>query len=78
MPTPTTTKPSSTSILRSTALYLTEPHPYNRKPITSAPASIPWANYPRRVGRTGTFVLPLMVLVLGWPLAGKWVFDGRM
>ncbi|CAI6331633.1 unnamed protein product [Periconia digitata] len=74
MPSPTP-KPS---FLRSAALYLTEPHPYGRRPVTMASATIPWANYPKRIARTGVLVLPTLAFVLGWPLAGAWFYNGKM
>ncbi len=70
--------PSATparSIFRTAARYLTEPHPYGRNPTTVPSHSVPWNIYPKRLVRTGAFVIPMAVVTLGWPLAGAAFFN---
>ncbi|KAF2654796.1 hypothetical protein K491DRAFT_693460 [Lophiostoma macrostomum CBS 122681] len=59
------------SFLSSASKYLTEPHPFSRRPITTAPHAVDYMVYARRVGRTGTFVFPIAAIILGWPLAAE-------
>ncbi|ORY03729.1 hypothetical protein BCR34DRAFT_492155 [Clohesyomyces aquaticus] len=65
MPSPT----KSMGFLRTAARYLSEPHPFNRRPVTMAPHSVPYSIYGKRVTRSAMFVVPSMVAFLGWPVA---------
>lgn len=49
MPSPT----QKLTMFRTAARYLTEPHPFARKPITMKPHAVDYSLYVKRVGRTG-------------------------
>ncbi|KAL1610593.1 hypothetical protein SLS60_002263 [Paraconiothyrium brasiliense] len=68
MPSPT----QKFAMFRTAARYLTEPHPFARNPVTAKPHAVDFSLYPRRIARTGGFVMPFAVLVLGWPVAAEW------
>jgi hypothetical protein len=63
------------SLFRSAARYLTEPHPFARKPMAMASHSVPWAIYTKHVGRTMGSYVPFFAVVLGWPVASAMVLD---
>ncbi|KAF1953099.1 hypothetical protein CC80DRAFT_165927 [Byssothecium circinans] len=70
--------PSPTPFFRTASQYLTEPHPFARRPVTMPSAPIVWNIYPKRLARTGKAFVPFFALVLGWPIAAEWAFNGRM
>ncbi|KAF1976873.1 hypothetical protein BU23DRAFT_14235 [Bimuria novae-zelandiae CBS 107.79] len=67
MPSPT----QKFAMFRTAARYLTEPHPFARNPVTVKSHALDFSLYPKRIARTGAFVMPMAVLVLGWPMAAK-------
>ncbi|KAF2635572.1 hypothetical protein P280DRAFT_190645 [Massarina eburnea CBS 473.64] len=70
--------PSPTSSFRSASQYLTEAHPFARKPVTMKSAPVVWNIYPKRLARTGKAFFPFFAIVLGWPVAAEWWFNGKM
>ncbi|KAJ4299012.1 hypothetical protein N0V90_004256 [Kalmusia sp. IMI 367209] len=67
MPSPT----QNLGMFRTAARYLTEPHPFARNPVSMKPHAVDYSLYFKRIGRTGTFVMPMAGLILGWPLAAE-------
>ncbi|KAF2676158.1 hypothetical protein K458DRAFT_322488 [Lentithecium fluviatile CBS 122367] len=66
------------SFFRTAARYLTEPHPFARNPVTVRPHPVPWNVYAKKMARTTTFVVPMLGITLGWPLAAQALFEHRM
>ncbi|KAK3214572.1 hypothetical protein GRF29_19g599446 [Pseudopithomyces chartarum] len=67
MPSPT----QKFSMFRTAARYLTEPHPFARNPTSVRPHAVDYSMYPKRIARTGTFVMPAALFILGWPVAAE-------
>ncbi|KAF3034112.1 hypothetical protein E8E11_001910 [Didymella keratinophila] len=73
--------PSATpvrSIIRSWARNMTEPHPFARNPVSVKPYPAQYSVMFRKLGRTSLVFFPWYAVVLGWPLAAEWAFNGRM
>ncbi|KAJ4988267.1 hypothetical protein SVAN01_06202 [Stagonosporopsis vannaccii] len=73
--------PSATPVrtmIRSWARQMTEPHPFARNPVTVKPYPAQYSVMFRKLGRTSTVFFPWYALVLGWPLAAKWYYNGNM
>ncbi|KAG9199044.1 hypothetical protein G6514_009146 [Epicoccum nigrum] len=73
--------PSATparAMLRTWARQMTEPHPFARNPITVKPYPAQYGVMFRKLGRTATYFVPVYTMVLGWPLAAKWMYNGSI
>ncbi|KAF2744751.1 hypothetical protein M011DRAFT_479515 [Sporormia fimetaria CBS 119925] len=63
------------SMIRSAARYLTEPHPFARRPTTMGSHPVAWGVYANHIGRTSVVVLPFLGFVLTWPMMAAKVID---
>ncbi|KAF2259506.1 hypothetical protein CC78DRAFT_585886 [Lojkania enalia] len=71
--------PSATQarqVMRSAARYLTEPHPFARKPVTMTPHSVRYADLGKHFTRAAVFYVPTATVLLGWPLAAAYFLNG--
>ncbi|RBR20956.1 uncharacterized protein FIESC28_05108 [Fusarium coffeatum] len=55
-----------------------ESHPFGRLPISQKSASPDYAKMFKRVGSQALFFFPGFAVILGWPLAAQYAFDGRL
>ncbi|KAF4965100.1 hypothetical protein FSARC_7063 [Fusarium sarcochroum] len=55
-----------------------ESHPFERLPISQQPAKPDYAQMFKRVGSQALFFFPGFAVILGWPLAAQYAFDGRL
>ncbi|KAF4445720.1 hypothetical protein F53441_10562 [Fusarium austroafricanum] len=55
-----------------------EAHPFERLPISQKPAKPDYAKMFKRVGSQAVFFFPGFAVILGWPLAAQYAFDGRL
>ncbi|KAF2735874.1 hypothetical protein EJ04DRAFT_180791 [Polyplosphaeria fusca] len=74
MPSPTQAR----FFLRSASKYLTEPHPFSRNPVTMQAHAVPLRPYFNHMKKTARFYFPMATVILGWPLACSWYFNGSM
>lgn len=71
--------PSQARIMwRSLARGMVEPHPFARNPITMAPHAWRAGDLGRRLVKTSSVYFPFYAVILGWPVAAAWYFNGNM
>ncbi|KAF9698025.1 hypothetical protein EKO04_004449 [Ascochyta lentis] len=73
--------PSATAartMIRSWARQMTEPHPFARNPVTVKPYPAQYRVMGKKLLRTSAVFFPWYAIVLGWPVAAEWAFNGRM
>ncbi|EMD88766.1 hypothetical protein COCC4DRAFT_137356 [Bipolaris maydis ATCC 48331] len=57
---------------------MVEPHPFARNPITIAPHAWRAGDLGQRLVKTSAVYFPFYAVILGWPAAAAWWFNGRM
>ncbi|KAK7403204.1 hypothetical protein QQZ08_001681 [Neonectria magnoliae] len=55
-----------------------ESHPFERLPASMKPAPPDYAKMVKRVGSQAIIFFPGFAVILGWPLAAAWAFDGTL
>ncbi|KAH6891413.1 hypothetical protein B0T10DRAFT_605690 [Thelonectria olida] len=55
-----------------------EAHPFERLPVSQKPAPGDYAKLFKRAGGQALIFFPGFAVVLGWPLAAQWAFDGTL
>ncbi|EPE34711.1 hypothetical protein GLAREA_10405 [Glarea lozoyensis ATCC 20868] len=55
-----------------------EPHPFERYPVSQQSAPADWGKQFRKIGGNAMIYFPGFAIVLGWPLLGEKLLDGKL